>query len=55
MAKRRTWRVTQTVRVVIDPDAWAHTYGIPTSEVREDVKRYIETVVADQLALLGVL
>lgn len=41
--------------VDIDPDAWVQSYGVDRTEVREDVKRYVENGARDHLSDLGML
>jgi hypothetical protein len=50
MGKRIKVRVSLTVE--LDADVWALEYGIPLSEVREDVKGYAEHIVREQIAMV---
>jgi hypothetical protein len=41
----------QTVNV--DPDAWAHEYGIDRADVRKDVMAYFAHIAQEQIDVLG--
>jgi hypothetical protein len=43
-------KVKISFTVDIDPKQWADTYGIVVSDVREDVKDYVRSMVITQLA-----
>lgn len=48
--------VTVTVRVDIDPEAWAANYGVEGRRaIRADVQTYAENLVREQLRDAGVL
>ena len=48
-------RIAVPVTLDVDVDAYALEYSIDKSDVREDVKRYAQTVVEEHFANLGVL
>ncbi len=48
-------KVSATVRVDIDTDAWTRDYGCASAEVRDDVKGYIENLVHEHFQGLGLL
>lgn len=41
----------QTVQV--DPDAWAHEYGVDRADVRKDVLAYFAHIAQEQIDALG--
>ena len=47
-------KVRVTVTVEIDPQAWALNYGIPLSEVRDDVKDSVAYTAQAHLDDIGV-
>jgi phosphoribosylformimino-5-aminoimidazole carboxamide ribonucleotide (ProFAR) isomerase len=48
-------KVKVSLTLDIDPQAWADTYGIDASAVREDVKNYAENIVLTQFGQDGLL
>lgn len=49
-------KVRISVEVDIDPEAWTLNYGVSgAKEIREDVKRYGESTIVEQLNQVGVL
>lgn len=46
-------RITVTVKVDVDPEAWMQNYGVDRGEVREDVKRYVEDLARQQIVAVG--
>lgn len=42
-------RIRVALTVEIDPQSWCEEYGVERSEVREDVQRYVENLVQEQL------
>jgi hypothetical protein len=44
-------QITITVKVDVDPEAWAATFGIERRDVRQDVKDYITNAVTNLLVL----
>jgi hypothetical protein len=56
MSQSRVIKVRIPLTVSIDVDAWCDEYGTPESaaQIREDVKRHVESMIQTQLESLGV-
>lgn len=46
-------RVRMCVTVDVDAEAWALEYGVPVSDVREDVRAYMSVLVWERVRELG--
>lgn len=48
-------KVTVTIKLDIDAEAWATEYGLDPSEVVRDVKRHVTNNVTGHISGLGLL